>query len=282
MSAFNYQRGGSWRNNKFPDWLNDQWQVVMLNMYMEDLAENNIECIYDVVSNLRPLIENSYAQVSKDGWTIILEILERVVSMISSNNLSSAYSKESAKEAFKCLEYIYNTSLYKIPLTDIGNLITIIDYFAALKDDLNTSLIAVNLLHSVADYMAQQVKEKNELWTLLFSKFKRIGADERRELRSAGFKTLEQIMVNHGKILPSTTWYYALIDIPIQFLEFLKVNYLSRIRNKEELHSGGENIEDVDLEAEEENAWEESITMFYSSFIRILTTFHSYEEGTLM
>lgn len=291
ISVFSYRRGGSWRNTELYNWQEDRWQAVVLGAYKEVLHE---ESVYDVVSNLCPLVENAYAQMSQEGWQAVLSTLENAFRLVSADKLSLAYFKECTKEVFKCLEYIYNTSLHKMSLANIESMINIIDYFAGLKEDLSVSLMAVSFLHSIADYMAQQVqsagpgKEKvSELWTHLFSKLKHIGTDERRELRSAGFKTLEQIMTNHGTSLSTTVWYYALVDIPNQFLEFLRVNYISRVRSKDEQtkdasNSEGENIEDVDLDVGEEGAWEESITMFYSSFVRIFAAFCSHEEATTM
>eukprot|EP00826_Nyctotherus_ovalis_P022112 TRINITY_DN17241_c0_g1_i2.p1 TRINITY_DN17241_c0_g1~~TRINITY_DN17241_c0_g1_i2.p1 ORF type:complete len:197 (+),score=27.64 TRINITY_DN17241_c0_g1_i2:150-740(+) len=111
ISVFSYRRGGSWRNTDLYNWQEDRWQMVVLSVYKEVLYE---ESVYDVVSNLCPLVENAYAQMSQEGWEAILSTLEKALCLISIDKLSLAYFKECTKEVFKCLEYIYNLSLIHI------------------------------------------------------------------------------------------------------------------------------------------------------------------------
>jgi hypothetical protein len=245
------------------------------------------ECVNEIAYNLLQIIENCGPNISREGWEIVLQILEKLTTSFNSKeSLLSEYNKR-LDFVFKCIENICHNSLYKIHISSIESLIGIISYFTALREDLNTSLLSVAFIQNVADYMSQHQLTGNlvntpqerisEIWLSLFNRLKEIGIDERGELRHAAYRTLNQIVEIHGKELTSRVWSYILLSLSFQLLEFVTTSYFysPNANDNEEVKE----VEERHKEDKEIKGMEESVKVIYITLVRIIRALYSIENS---
>ena len=299
---------------KATKWEGNDWQSMVIMPLMNAVNGGSPECIREVTTSLRDIIENCGPYIAKEGWEVVLGIIEKVIK--SAN--SSSDSSERIEQAFKCVEHISHNSLHRIHVSNIASLVAIIYYFTTLRNNLNISLLAVAFIHNVADYICQQKltgklaslsEEKiNEIWLNLFNRLKEIGTDERGELRHAAYRTLDQIMVAHAEILPLRIWSYTLLDISSQILQFVKIHYFACTRGGAYLEALGSSAmtatpkftidgdkkakamkfdeEAIAKNSEEqkvkEKTLEESVTVLHSSLVRVIKKLYTIEDSSSM
>ncbi len=213
-----------------PLWEGDGWQAAILKPMMDAVLSGNVECVRAVLANLRSIIENCGPYMAKEGWEIVLGIVEKLV---AGAQKSGGEATERVERAFKCVELIIHNSLHRVHIENLPALSAVIHYFATLRQNLNVSLQAVAFLQNVADYVCQQKlgaeaeEQLNGIWINLLNRLKEIGTDERSELRNAAYRTLEQIMTGHAEVIPIKIWTYMLVDICSQLLQTSKICYLA-------------------------------------------------------
>lgn len=281
-SIFDYRKEKMWREIDYPKWSKNKWQTIVLSPLANSLFIGDPECTYEIIHNLRHIIENCGPYIVREGWEVILRIIESVISPIASSTTPSAYTVERTEQAFKCLEHICHNSLHKVHVLNFETLVAVIYHFTTLKGSLNTSLLAVAFLHNVADYVSQQQlmgrlkdfpEEKvNELWMKLLGKLKEIGMDRREELRSAAYRTLEQIMADHSSCLSTPVWTHALASLLPELLSFAERNYFAL--GSKSAERDGNKYED---QKNRKHAWEESIAVLYTSFGRAAKILYSLD-----
>jgi len=265
MNGFEYYKENTWEEVKSAKWSEAEWQTTLLTPLMNAI---NIGCITEVVINLRHIIENCGLFINKEGWKIVLAILEKVSTPLPATSTYPSDYNERMGHAFKCLEQICVNSLYKIHISNLYSLIAVICQFTSMKSDLNISLRSVAYLQNVADYVAQQqvtdqLKDTSEetvseIWISLLNRLKETGIDEREELRGAAYRTLDQIIEIHGSNLSLRVWTYVILSLSTQLLQFVTMKYLdSKSKNGEE------------EEKIKEKGWENSVTILYTVLVRI-------------
>ena len=283
ISTFNYRKDNAAKIN-IPGWNKSEWQIALLTPLKSMLTS---DCANEIAHNLLHIIENCGPNISREGWKIILEILEKFTTSFNfKESLSSKYSKR-LDFVFKCIENICHNSLYKIHISSIESFIGIICYFTALREDLNTSLLSVSFIQNVADYMSQQqlvgnlvntLQERiSEIWISLFNRLKDIGIDDRGELRHAAYRTLNQIVEIHMKELTPRVWSYILLSLSFQLLEFVTTSYFDypNADDKEEVKV----IEERNKEDKLIKEIEESVKVLYETLVRIIRTLYSIENS---
>ena len=300
-------------------WDNNEWQAVILTPLMNAVLTGHAECIKQVIANLGPIIENCGPYIAKEGWELVLGIVEKIVTTAQGSG-NVAETTERIEQAFKCVELIIHNSLHRVHISNLATLVAVIHYFTTLRQNLNVSLLAVGFIHNVADYVCQQqltgklsgisAEKINEIWTNLLNRLKEIGNDERGELRHAAYRTLEQILTGHAEIISPTIWTYMLTDVCAQLLRAGKLQYFACVKglvpekqksSPESYHSSQRDAcltgsrgkmksaksdkESAKKETEEEEklrekSWEESITILHSTVIRVLKKLYSIEGGS--
>ncbi len=296
-----------------PHWDGNEWQAVVLTPMMNSVLTGHAECIKAVIANLGHIIENCGPYIAKEGWELVLGVVEKIVTTAQGSG-NTAEATERIEQAFKCVELIIHNSLHRVHISNLATLVAVIHYFATLRQNLNVSLLAVGFIHNVADYVCQQqmagklsgISEErvNEIWMNLLSRLREVGNDERGELRQVSYRTLEQILTAHAEIIPLKVWSYMLVDICSQLLQVGKIHYLActkggaqamemsgavptptfsaegePAKNKPKVMRFDE--ETIRKEAEEEKikekSWEESITVLHSTVVRVLKRLYSIE-----
>jgi len=284
ISILNYQKGN---NNQFHK---ENWQMVVLTPLMDIILTNDLDSIFLVILNLRTIITNCGTYISKEGWQIVLGILEKVLAPSNLHVGTLSTSMNCIEEIYKCLEYICNNILFKLGISNVESLVVIIYHFITVKNNLNGALLAVSFLHNVMDYVSRQTSEElpevqaDKIWCYLFSKLKEIGKDDRGELRHVTYKTLDKIITTHGSKFSMNIWEYLLIEVAQTLLKFGRVNYFAHTKgntytntlNKEEseevIKIGGE------IKEEDIKEWEDTIIIFYDTLTRYLTKFYSMKS----
>jgi len=300
--------------SKGAKWESNEWQALVLTPLMNAVVGGHTECIREVTVSLKFIIENCGPYIAKEGWEVVLGIIEKIINPVPQQASPTLDTKERIEQAFNCVEHICHNSLHRIHISNIASLLAIIYYFTTLRNNLNISLLAVAFIHNIADYICQQqisgkfatlTEEKvNEIWLNLFNHIKEIGSDERGELRHAAYRTFDQIMNAHAEILPLHVWNYCLIELCSQLLQFVKIHYFACTRGGSYLQTMGvasaistpkfvepekksKSVMKFDEETiaknnEEqkvkEKTWEESVTVLHSSIVRVIRKLYSIED----
>ena len=238
----------------------------------------------------------------KEGWEVVLSVIEKVISSSSDASNYTGEVLERVEQAFRCIELLIHNSLHKIDLSNIGYLINVIHHFASLRGDLNISLVAVGLIRNVADYIGQQhlnpsnESSINEIWLNLVKRLKEVGYDERGELRQASYRTLEKILIDHAGNIPLKIWSYTLLETFSELLQYVKVQYFMCVRGNETPTSSESTSSNKQAKKKEEKkaqkdpeeiriltkSWEESVTVLFSLLVRVLKRFSSIEGDNAM
>jgi len=236
-------------------WPVDKWQVIILTPLMD------AECINEKIANLSYIIENCHLYISKEGWEIVLKIINQGISFVP-GNLPPPVINERVERAFKCIEIIvfYIDQLF---IPNIETLLNLTLSFITLKSNSTISLSAVEFIQNVSDYLVRQqrkglVESILNIWLLLFDTLKQVGISTYGDLRDAAYNIMEQIINSHLKDLPTKALSYATIDVAEELFKFLEKNYSND---------------------KEDKAWERSIKILNKSFVNIIYKMHQVDKS---
>ncbi|KAG9451995.1 hypothetical protein H6P81_004899 [Aristolochia fimbriata] len=244
------------------------------------------------------------------SWPNILEMLRSV---------ASASEKDLIPLGFQCVRVIMNDGLSTIPADCIDVCIEVTGAYSGQKTDLNISLTAIGLLWTATDFIAKgllivQNEEKDAGWSkqgkevkddktavgfeevndrvflitttdrvrllfLVFSILKKLGADERPEVRNSAIRTLFQTLGSHGQKLSSSMWEDCLWRYVFPILD--SVNHLAETSSRDEWQGkelgvrGGKAVHMLIHHSRNtaQKQWDETLVLVLGGITRILRSF---------
>ncbi|CAA6667168.1 unnamed protein product [Spirodela intermedia] len=236
------------------------------------------------------------------SWTDILEMLRSV---------ANASEKDLVPLGFQIVRVIMNDELSTIPIQYLDVCIDVTGAYSEQKTDLNISLTAIGLLWTSSDFIAkglteETVKEmdtessncgtrgknymlnpsdRNKLLFSVFSILRKLGADERPEVRNAAIRTLFQTLGSHGQKLSRNMWEDCLWNYVFPILDC--VNHLAATSSRDEWHGkelgtrGGKAVLMLIHHSRNtaQKQWDETLVLVLGGITRLLRSFFPFLQG---
>jgi len=134
---------------------------------------------------------------------------------------------------FKVFETVVQNDLSKIDNIGFSKVISALHEFAKCKHDTNNiSFAAIEMLRIITDNLAsgeiEATEEKvYEFWTDILVRLKELGCDERSEIRSKIYTTIESIFNDNAEAIPGKVWNFAFHESLAQLLQFAELNFMA-------------------------------------------------------
>lgn len=196
--------------------------------------------------------------------------------------------------------------------TIITHLIATTSKFALYKGDITISLVSLELIYKISRHLSQENIQEfpedilTQTLICIIGKIREIGCDERAEIRHNAYRTLEEILVDHGTNIYLKVWKYAFFEGLEQLLQFVELHFFACRTKKGQVvaaptptnvatpkFSIGQNVtpphhqsvgrvmkfdeETIKKASDEskvkENQWEESVTLLFATFSRVFKKF---------
>jgi len=177
---------------------------------LSDLLNNNYtNTYYDFFCTVYNIIHNRGERIFEDiAWIRLLDILK----------MTLATEKPKFVEiGFKTVQLISRDFLFAFSCGAMLGWIQLVGAFASQRKDLNNALTAVGMLWTTGDYLVKMEsadgekpesysEEVRDLWMNLFLEMRKLGLDERPEVRNGAIRTLSGCLSAHGARFQRMDW----------------------------------------------------------------------------
>ncbi len=134
---------------------------------------------------------------------------------------------------FKCVESVVCRHLDKIDAAGFIHLLNAVHRFASYKSDVNIPTVALGLVQTIADHVSTSrphgTSEERlyEIWVSIATRLKDVGCDERAEIRSRAYNTIEHIFIDNGDNIATKVWNFTFVEVFAQLLHFVELRFLA-------------------------------------------------------
>jgi len=229
INIFHYKKNEPWDIAR--KWHSTQWQADVLMPLKNSMTSKYIK---EISSSLYQIIEVCGEYIVREGWNVILSILQRAIELLNDNSLAANEVYSYAEDILKCIEDICDKSLHKIDVSNIEDLLEILCHFIYMKNSVEMGLSSVDSILKVVLFISQQQstgkllnapEKSSKLWTSIFAKLTEAGKSEHIEIRNGIYKTLSAIIETCCDKLPLSTWSNSLLTSISDLLKFATANY---------------------------------------------------------
>lgn len=242
---------------------------------------------------LNKLLDNCGGLID-EAWDIAFDIIQTVFTWCENESpdsletfnkrIISERSIDLLKSGFESLQLICNDFLQSLPPSCIIRLIDTLYSFCHQEGDLNISFTSLSFFWTISDYLRQLLGDNkskdlsqevtsvdmliklskesvgdsdsiNSLWIIGLLKLATISYDPRPQVRNGAIQILFRIFEANGNQLPSKVWHACQIIV------------LEKVMDNDPFKSNQK------LTSEEVTQWEETISLTFSSFGTILSSF---------
>lgn len=304
INILEQRREKTWDSLDLSRWHRTEWQADMLGPLQHCTSA---EYVKEVALSVCQVVEVCGPLIAREGWDAVLDTLERSVEVLGDSSLSPGEADDYAEDVFKCVEGICYNSFYKMHLSNIEHFLQLISYFINMKTNIDMAKSSVAFLQNVAMYLSQLSKKflnssperVSKLWISLFAKLAAAGNDEREEVRSVAYRTLKKTVEKCGNELLLPVWSNLLLVVVGKLLSSAKENYFecsqgiaagscvactpkfveAEGKKPKTMKFDSETIaKDTEEQKAKKKAQEKSIKRLYSTLLKILLKFNSFND----
>uniref|UniRef100_A0AC35U800 Protein MON2 homolog n=1 Tax=Rhabditophanes sp. KR3021 TaxID=114890 RepID=A0AC35U800_9BILA len=201
-----------------------------------DVRKKQIDCLVEI-------LHFNGEEMTQAIWPTLLNMPLQLV-----DGQNRIVDPSTLKDGYSMICKVVNNHLTRLPYECMATMVRILSKFSEQKYELNISLVALETLWTIGDFINLKYKkhlsadEKKQFWLVLFDGIVGLAIDTRPPIRKCACQTIIQAMSSQTFQLKVETWEHLLKEILLPLMETIQEKTMSASKTSDNTTGDGSDL----------------------------------------